>query len=109
MQVGFIGLGTMGARMAARLQRAGYQLIVHDLRRQAAEPHLAAGAVWAESARQVAEGAELVFTLPWVSRVSSMPCDPTAPISIFRPMLPRSCGVSTRCLPSVRCTCWMPR
>ena len=62
MQVGFIGLGTMGARMAARLQRAGYRLRVHDLRRQAAEPHLAAGATWAESARQVAEGSELVFT-----------------------------------------------
>ena len=62
MQVGFIGLGTMGARMAARLQRAGYRLRVHDLRRQAAEPHLAAGAIWAESVRQVAEGAELVFT-----------------------------------------------
>ena len=45
MQVGFIGLGTMGARMAARLQRAGYRLCVHDLRRQAAEPHLAAGAI----------------------------------------------------------------
>ena len=48
MQVGFIGLGTMGARMAANLQKAGYKLVVHDLRKDAAAPHIAAGAVWAE-------------------------------------------------------------
>ena len=34
--VGFIGLGTMGGRMAANLQKAGFKLIVHDLHRQAA-------------------------------------------------------------------------
>lgn len=45
MKVGFIGLGTMGAKMAANLQKAGYQLVVYDLRREAAGSHLAAGAV----------------------------------------------------------------
>jgi hypothetical protein len=34
--VGFIGLGIMGGRMAANLQKAGYKLVVHDLHRQAA-------------------------------------------------------------------------
>ena len=62
MQVGFIGLGTMGAHMARNLQKAGTKLVVHDARRAAAEPHLAAGAVWAESPRKVAEAAEVVFT-----------------------------------------------
>jgi 3-hydroxyisobutyrate dehydrogenase-like beta-hydroxyacid dehydrogenase len=62
MQVGFIGLGTMGASMAANLQKAGYRLVVNDVRREAAEPHLAAGAVWAASPRDVAEAAEVVFT-----------------------------------------------
>ena len=62
MQVGFIGLGTMGAHMARNLQKAGTKLVVHDARRAAAEPHLAAGAVWAESPRKVAEAAEAVFT-----------------------------------------------
>ena len=47
MQIGFIGLGTMGASMAANLQKAGYRLVVHDVRREAAAPHEAAGAVWA--------------------------------------------------------------
>ena len=62
MQVGFIGLGTMGAKMAASLQKAGYRLVVHDLRRDAATPHLAAGAVWADTVRQVAEASDVVFT-----------------------------------------------
>jgi 3-hydroxyisobutyrate dehydrogenase len=62
MQIGFIGLGTMGAKMAASLQRAGYSLVVHDVRREAAAAHIAAGAVWADSPRQVAEAAKVVFT-----------------------------------------------
>lgn len=62
MQIGFIGLGTMGAKMAASLQRAGYALVVHDTRRQAAAPHVEAGAVWADTPRQVAEASDLVFT-----------------------------------------------
>ena len=44
MKVGFIGLGTMGASMAANLQKAGYDVVVHDIRRAAAELYLAAGA-----------------------------------------------------------------
>ena len=62
MQVGFIGLGTMGAGMAANLQKAGHTLVVHDTRRAAAEPALAAGAIWASSPRAVAEQATLVFS-----------------------------------------------
>jgi 3-hydroxyisobutyrate dehydrogenase-like beta-hydroxyacid dehydrogenase len=62
MQVGFIGLGTMGAHMARNLQKAGTKLIVHDARLSAAEPHLAAGATWADSPRKVAEAVEVVFT-----------------------------------------------
>ncbi|MBV9323746.1 MAG: NAD(P)-dependent oxidoreductase [Chloroflexi bacterium] len=62
MKVGFIGLGTMGAGMASNLQKAGYELVVNDIREEAASPHLAAGAAWGDSARQVAEAADIVFT-----------------------------------------------
>ena len=62
MKIGFIGLGMMGSGMAANLQKAGHDLVVHDLRRAAAEPYLAAGAVWADSPRAVAEASEVVFT-----------------------------------------------
>jgi 3-hydroxyisobutyrate dehydrogenase len=62
MKIGFIGLGMMGSGMAANLQKAGHDLIVHDLRRAAAEPCLAKGALWADTPRAVAEAAEVVFT-----------------------------------------------
>jgi len=62
MKVGFIGVGTMGASMAANLQKAGYQLVVNDIRREAAEPHIANGAEWVDTPKAVAEAAEVVFT-----------------------------------------------
>jgi 3-hydroxyisobutyrate dehydrogenase len=62
MRVGFIGLGTMGASMALNVRRAGYEIVVNDIRAEASEPHLQAGALWVESARQVAEAADVVFT-----------------------------------------------
>ena len=62
MLVGFIGLGTMGGKMAANLQKAGYKLVVHDLTRQAASHHLNAGAVWADSPRALAAQCDVMFT-----------------------------------------------
>ncbi len=60
--VGFVGLGTMGSRMAGNLQKAGYKLVVHDLQRQAASHHLNAGAVWADSPRALAGQCDVIFT-----------------------------------------------
>jgi 3-hydroxyisobutyrate dehydrogenase len=62
MRVGFIGLGTMGAKMALNLRAAGYDMVVNDIRREACAPHLAAGATGVDSARKVAEAADVVFT-----------------------------------------------
>jgi len=62
MQLGFIGLGTMGASLASNLQKAGHTLIVHDVRRAAADPHVTAGATWAATPREVAAGADVIFT-----------------------------------------------
>ncbi|MBY0332594.1 MAG: NAD(P)-dependent oxidoreductase [Acetobacteraceae bacterium] len=59
--IGFIGLGTMGAHMAANIQRAGHRLVVHDMRRAAAERLLAGGAEWAESPKDVAARSDVVF------------------------------------------------
>jgi 3-hydroxyisobutyrate dehydrogenase len=62
MRVGFIGLGTMGGSMALNAGKGGHDMVVHDLRREVAEPHLRAGAAWAEGARAVGEVADIVFT-----------------------------------------------
>ena len=62
MRIGFIGLGNMGGPMALNLIKAGNTVVVHDIARDAAAPHLAAGASWAPSPRATAEGAELILT-----------------------------------------------
>ena len=73
MQVGFVGLGTMGARMASNLQKAGYKLIVNDLRKDAAASHIAAGAVWADTPRAIAEQSDVILTsLPEPSDVEKV-------------------------------------
>ena len=61
-KVGFVGLGTMGANMAYNLLQGGNEMVVHDIRRESATPHLEAGAVWADTPREVAEVSEVVFT-----------------------------------------------
>ena len=62
MQVGFIGLGTMGSSMALNTLKGGHALVVHDINRDAAAPHLEAGATWADTPRAVIEASEVVFT-----------------------------------------------
>ena len=62
MKIGFIGLGTMGRHMASNLMKAGNELVVHDLQREAAVPHCQAGATWADTPQEVAEASEVVFT-----------------------------------------------
>lgn len=65
MDVGFLGLGMMGAPMAERLMGGGHRLIVHDVRSSAVEPLVAAGAVAADNLRELAERCEvLVVSLP---------------------------------------------
>ncbi len=73
MRVGFIGLGNMGGPMALNMIKAGHTLTVYDVRREAAEPHLAAGAQWAESPAAVAAQSEVVVTsLPGPKDVESV-------------------------------------
>jgi len=62
MKVGFIGLGLMGAGMALNIRKAGHDMVVHDLKREAAERHIAAGAKWVDSPRAVAQASDVVFT-----------------------------------------------
>jgi 3-hydroxyisobutyrate dehydrogenase len=62
MKVGFIGIGTMGGHMALNVRAKGYDVTVHDMREAAAGPHLKAGCKWANSAREIAETSDVVFT-----------------------------------------------
>ncbi|MEP7281255.1 MAG: 2-hydroxy-3-oxopropionate reductase [Rubrivivax sp.] len=72
MQLGFIGLGIMGAPMALRLIQGGHTVFVHT--RSAVRPELLdAGATACSSAREVTEHASVIFVMvpdtPDVERV----------------------------------------
>ncbi len=62
MRVGFIGLGNMGGPLAGFVLEAGFSLVVHDLRREAAAPLLERRAVWADSPRDVAAQCDVICT-----------------------------------------------
>jgi len=61
VEIGFIGLGNMGAHIARRLVEAGYRVIVYDTRQEAIGNLTACGAVAARSPAEVADGAETVM------------------------------------------------
>ena len=62
MNVGFIGVGNIGAPIAGQLLKAGHTLVVHDLRREAANALLEVGAEWSDSPAALAAGCEVVMT-----------------------------------------------
>ncbi len=73
MKIGFIGLGAMGRHMAASLVRAGHALRVHDLRREAADALVAAGAVWVDTPAGAVADSEVLFTsLPGPREVKAL-------------------------------------
>ena len=59
-RIAFIGMGVMGAAMAANILKAGFALTVATRSRDKAEALLAAGAQWAGSAAEAASGAACV-------------------------------------------------
>ena len=61
--LGFIGTGGMGSGMAANLIKAGYSLVVNDLRREQARGLESQGAAFKESPRAVAESCEMVLSM----------------------------------------------
>jgi 3-hydroxyisobutyrate dehydrogenase len=74
VRIGFIGLGNMGGPMALNLINSGsHQVCVYDVRREAAAPHLEAGAKWADSPRALAAQSEIVMTsLPGPAEVEQV-------------------------------------
>src|SRR5205085_12446689 len=71
--------------MAANLQKAGYRLVVHDVRREAAGRHLAAGAQWADTPRELASETDVMFTsLPGPPEVEAVALGPDGLIAGIR-------------------------
>ena len=63
MNLGFVGLGAMGALIVPRLMEAGHQVIGWNRSHDKAAPLIAAGMRWADTPRKVAEASEMVFSI----------------------------------------------
>ena len=61
--LGFVGLGTMGGRMARRLLDAGHRVVGYNRTPEKARALVAAGLTLEKSPRAVAEGVDAVFSM----------------------------------------------
>ncbi|BED89652.1 2-hydroxy-3-oxopropionate reductase [Pseudoalteromonas sp. MM1] len=59
--IGFIGLGLMGGNMAENLQNKGYELVVMDLNKDAVAACVSRGAKTASTAKELAQGADIIM------------------------------------------------
>jgi 3-hydroxyisobutyrate dehydrogenase-like beta-hydroxyacid dehydrogenase len=63
MKIGFIGLGIMGSRMAANLQKHSYPLVVFNRTRAKAESLLGPCGIFSDSPAKVGEQVDVLFTM----------------------------------------------
>jgi 3-hydroxyisobutyrate dehydrogenase-like beta-hydroxyacid dehydrogenase len=63
MQIGFIGLGVMGAGIVPRLMAAGHSVTGYNRSRDKAEPLIKAGMRFAATPREAATGADIAFSI----------------------------------------------
>ena len=63
MKIGFIGLGIMGSRMAANLQKHDYSLVMFNRTRVKAEPLLGPYGTFSDSPAKLAQQVDVLFTM----------------------------------------------
>jgi 3-hydroxyisobutyrate dehydrogenase len=86
VKIGFIGVGNIGAPIAGQLLAAGHALVVHDLRRAAAQPLIDAGAAWAETPAALAAECEFVATcLPGPAEMERVCLGPDGIVAQLKP------------------------
>lgn len=61
--IGFIGVGVMGKSIARHLLAAGYPVKVYTRTKAKADELLAQGATWAQTPKEIAEAANVIFTM----------------------------------------------
>src|SRR5262249_60759072 len=72
------GVGTRGGPMALTVLKPGPTRGVNDPRNELPKPHLALGAVWADTPKAVAQASEVVFTsLPGPREVEAVALGPS--------------------------------
>ena len=86
MKVGFIGLGTMGAKIAMNALKGGHELTVHDVSSQIAKPLIDAGAGWADTPAKLADGVDVIMmSLPGPKEFEAVTLAPVGLIEAVAP------------------------
>lgn len=62
-KIGFIGIGVMGKSMAAHLMDAYGPILVYSRTKSKAEDLISRGAIWRDSVKEIAQEADLIFTI----------------------------------------------
>jgi len=84
--VGFIGLGAMGGPVAGHIQRAGYPLVVYDVRNEATRAFHEHGATVVDSAAELARQSDVIMTaLPMPEDIDKVACSGGGIIEGIRP------------------------
>ena len=61
--LGFVGLGLMGSRIVKRMLDAGHSVSGHNRTRAKAEQLIASGMQWCDTPREVAQAADITFSM----------------------------------------------
>jgi len=86
MKIGFVGVGNIGAPIAGRLLEAGHALVVHDIRREAANALIGAGAAWSDTPAALAAECEVVATcLPGPAEMEQVCLGPDGLVGYLEP------------------------
>ncbi len=84
--IGFIGLGNMGGGMSLNIQKAGYPMVVYDLREEVTRPLLEGGARLANSPAEVSSLSDVTFTsLPGPKEVEAVAAGADGVLEGIRP------------------------
>ncbi|MGH2481210.1 MAG: NAD(P)-dependent oxidoreductase [Ktedonobacteraceae bacterium] len=94
-QIGYVGLGAMGGRVAKRLLDAGHTVTGYNRTRDKAQWLLDAGMRWAASPREVAEKSDVVFSM--VTNTHALEAITSGPDGILAGLGPNKiyCDMST--------------
>ena len=87
-RIGFVGIGLMGQQMSRRLLAAGFPVTVWNRTKARAADLLAAGAIWGESPRALAEASDVAIVMVTDSAASeAVICGPQGVLAGAHPRL----------------------
>ena len=60
--IGFIGLGNVGSKLANNILQAGYNLFIYDINKNTSDQLIIKGAIWKNSIKDLIDNTSLIIT-----------------------------------------------